>query len=121
MEKLIQLQKNINSYKKEELSFDELVTFIKHNFRPYTVWKDHPITQTIHDNTYRNFILILLSKMQDSLVEENNLFSYILVKKDAKTGILVSYNIKRIYIVEDPQIETFNFTEKMNEDNVQSD
>lgn len=121
MEALKDLQININSYKNGELSFDKLVTFIKNNFRPYTVWKDHPITQTIHDDTYRNFILILLSKMHDPLVEENNPFSYILVKKDAKTGILVSYNIERIYIVEAPLIETFNFTEKINENNVKPD
>ena len=119
MEALKELPQKINSYKNGELSFDKLVTFIKNNFRPYTVWKDHPITQTYHDNSFRNFILILLSKMQEPLVEENEQFLYVLVKKDAKTGILVSYNIERIYIVEAPLIETFNFTEKINENNVQ--
>lgn len=118
MGKLMQLQKNIYLYKNKELSFDDLVTFIKHNFRPYTVWKEHPITQKYHDDNFRNFILILLSKMQEPLVEENEQFLYLLVKKDAKTGVLVSHNIKRIYIVDAPLIETFNFTEKINEDNV---
>ncbi len=120
MEALKELQKKINSYKNGKLSFEELVTFIKDNFRRYTVWKDHPVTQRNQELEFRNYILSSLGNMLEPLVKENNIIDETLIKNDEKIGILVSYVYKRIFIVENFSIDIYSL-QSPNEPNVQPD